>query len=776
MAFFQKSIADINDPLILADFFSETVAGASNTAAAVGNGRLTAGISPWGELVYFRWPTPSYYDHLRYVTKYRRPVLLNVATLRVILKLPAAARQNRLVRGLLRAADMRHGENAPCPDWQTYGRPYEKHAGLGACGGVQYSGQGVLWQDMPVWDSARHYRPDYPFALTTDLTLAMTAGGRSARMSVTQWVHPDADLLVQEYDISAPGAARFYYHAVFAPWMTNPGTYYNPDSAKAGCAALYLKKDGLMLWLYPRDKRHRRQLLRQGPAASDLAELSRLCPDGGVCIAMAMSPPPEQFQAGADRTGMLSLLSFKRPEPSGRRNAASGTLNGCAWQRGGCDAALGIPLAAGTGKAAVFMAAAASPEQAVRIIARAQARGLEALKNRALARWRGEADRIYMPAQAGPAERTIARRSVMNLLTGRDKNSGAITASPSRQPCYCYDWPRDGAFFDLALDLAGLHEYTRAHLLFYKRTQRKNKLAFSPAWLAGLKPPWYRPRGHWYANMNTDGTPGYFKVIPFEIDETGLVLWDIWRHRLYVPDEGADRYRATFAGTVTAAMQAVCRCVDTRTGWMKKVMEDDDYMPKATLQGAAASLTGLAAGLQLAEAWSLPPELSAEWRRAAVALRQGMLERMQSPKMRGQAGWRGMQWCLFPSPLFCGTARDLARPFIEGFAADMRARALQKEGGVGYLGEQLFIFATATAHLRHYDGLKRDILAVLTQDVPFAGSECYGELGLWIEDDGGLRIQSRTSIPHLWNGAAAYLAVLAVREPGLFDNLRPLLA
>ncbi len=112
----ENDFADIGDPLIVADLFSETVGGGSNTVGALGNGRLTVGISPWGEMVYFRWPRPSHYDHLRYVTH-----------------------SYSMLSGMISVKNVRHGKNAPSRDWQKYGRPLEKYSGLGGKAGI-YTG------------------------------------------------------------------------------------------------------------------------------------------------------------------------------------------------------------------------------------------------------------------------------------------------------------------------------------------------------------------------------------------------------------------------------------------------------------------------------------------------------------------------------------------------------------------------------------------------------------------------------------------------------------
>ena len=46
----------------------ESMFGPTNINGVAGNGRLAAGFSRQGELTVLRWPTPSNYDHMSYLT------------------------------------------------------------------------------------------------------------------------------------------------------------------------------------------------------------------------------------------------------------------------------------------------------------------------------------------------------------------------------------------------------------------------------------------------------------------------------------------------------------------------------------------------------------------------------------------------------------------------------------------------------------------------------------------------------------------------------------
>ena len=742
-----KYLERIEDPLVLADLYSETIGGGTNSVAALGNGRLTIGVSPWSELVYFRWPTLSRYDHLRYVT---------------------------VARGLLSGLsvrDMRHGKDAPCEDWKKYGRPLERYRGLGAKAGFYSSRHGILWADDPVWTSSRRYDPEGSQFLVTDLRCNRSGAGPPATFRIKQWVMPDSDLLIQQCRVEAEDMESLFFHATFAPSLRIESGISNPDSRKAGFASVFCPGEELLLWFHPEVRSARRlSSVRHEPFSPALLDFAY--PEGGVFIALGSTEAVDQFQVGADQAGRRK--SSKAP-PGAREDAADGSLQGNPFYRGPVDAGIRINLKESGPSPTLLIAVAGSASGAAGLITRTREAGIEQAEERAGRLWEPVAKRIFLPRECTAHEERVARRSILNLLAGRDPGTGALVASPSRQPRYCYDWPRDGAFFDMALDLAGFPEMVDAHLSFYRRTQRRSALAFSPTWLASLRFPLYRPRGHWFSNMHTDGSPGFFKLIPIEIDETSLLVWDLWRHERYVPEEGKDTYRKTYEEMLRLAVRAILRFVDLKRGWTKKVMEDDDHVAKATLHGASAVLAGLASAVDLAERWSIDGTTVAAWRKAARVLRKGMLERIQDPGILRAAGWRGLWWCLFPAPLFEDSSQPGFREILQRLAEEMERKIRRESGGIGYLGEQLFVFALSTRNLPEYRDLKERGIRVLTVDAPVEGTDSFGEVGLWkrTEDPEGCFIQNRTAIPHLWSGITVYLSVLAMCRPELIESLRP---
>lgn len=771
-----KEFFDINDPLIIADLFSETVGGGSNTVGALGNGRLTVGISPWGELVYYRWPTPSHYDHLRYVTK-----------------------SYSMLSGLLKVKNVRYGGDAPCIDWKKYGRPYEKYSGLGAKAGIFTKKGQMLWMDDPVWNSKRSYTPEWSDLLTTELKNNEKQTEEKISFKTRQWVDVEKDLLIQNFVINPSNVESFFYYGTFAPWMTNPTSITNPDLASAGFACLYDPSTESLIWFYPKNISQKRAASKFKKAFNDnpnmgYQELDSLFPDGGIFITMNVDRKIESWQVGADIEGRKKSKSF--PE-SAREDAQDGILQKTSLHIGHQNAGFKINLKAEKNPNAknnkkneitVYIAVAESSEEGIKINRDAMKKGIKELEKVSRKKWEKNIEKIKISQRAAKLEKQVAERSIANLLIGRDKNSGAIVASPTRQPCYACDWPRDGAFYDMTLDLAGFSDIVDDHIKFYRDTQRKETKAFSTTWLASFRSPFFNPRGHWYANMNTDGTPGFFKIIPLEIDETSLMVWNLWRHDRYLKGKSQKEFRQLNREMLMMAMEAILPYVDLKNGWTRKIMEDDNHIVDATLHGASSVLTALASAVDMGEKWKISGSLIEKWKEAAVILRKGMLKKINNPKVLKSAGWRGIQWSLFPAPLFKDYTEGEAAPLIEIILEDLVDKVIHEKGGVGYLGEQLFILCAATRGLDNtllpekyrgkdkkmtYLKFKKKVLDFFVREVPMEGTCAYGELGLWREINGKRFIQNRTSIPHLWNGVTSYLSVIGVYEPEKIKALRP---
>jgi hypothetical protein len=278
------------------------------------------------------------------------------------------------------------------------------------------------------------------------------------------------------------------------------------------------------------------------------------------------------------------------------------------------------------------------------------------------------------------------------------------------------------------------------------------------------------------SNIAADGTRGSMpKLMAWEIDETGLTVWNFWRHERYLSGADQEAYIKMVRPALEKAADACVRYVNVKHGWMKEALEDDNFPPLATLHGASSVLVGLAAAVDAGPRWGIDPKKVETWRKAAKALHEGMLGRVKYDQVIKDAGYRGLQWTLWPAPLFTDFSVPDARRMIDRLAEDTRIKADKETPGFAYLGENIFCLALAARELPEYRPLLEKALKVLTREVAYPGTDCFGEVNLWGDFAGtGEKVgQARTSIPHLWNGATAYLSVMALYQPEAFNNLVP---
>lgn len=723
------------DILFASDLASESQSGASNYATALGNGRLSVEISPWGELVVFRWPNPSYSDQLRYFT-----VANNIF----------APRQT----------PVRCNKDCAGPDWRRYGRPIEVCQGLGSRAGVQVSPTQVVWMGDPSWTSSRGFVPEDSTVLRTELARP------EVKIAVDDWIDPDQDLMVRSYQISGQ-ATRFFYHATFAPFMAKPGEYTKSDPANAGFAAIYSAPDQVMIHFQPKVKDQAR-LEEFSGSVIGVADLDAAYPEGGVFVAWGFNRDVSGYQVEQDGCdNQNSMCRFGAPVED---------LKGKGLFIGKANSIMSHDLGSGQdNNITVLIAVSDSAVKAVDMIMAARTAGADTLRQKAVSHWQGVSANIHLPAAADPITARVARRSVLNLIQAQDQESGEIVASLSRQPHYHFDWTRDGAFFDLTLDLAGFPERVTRHNDFYTRTQFTKKLAYGPVFVFNFRSGFYDPSGHWPSNMSPDGHHGSMpSVMPFEIDETGLPVWDFWRHERVLPESERSAYIVKMKDTFERAADALTRFTDVKKGWVRPALEDDNFPPEATLHGASSVLAGLAGACDAGPRWGFPAEKTAKWCAAAWSLREGIRARSAFPETLDMAGFRGLAWTLWPAPAFDDYREPGARAIKERIARSIREKIDKQRPGFAYLGEEVFILALADKD-HEYTDLLQKALTVATHEVAFPGADCYGEVTLWgdFAGTGQKAAQQRTSIPHLWNGVTVYLSALAVYQPELFDPMRP---
>jgi hypothetical protein len=728
------------DPLLQANLLSETISGGTNAIAALSNGRLSVSISPWAEVTHLRWPSLSFCDHLRYFTAYKVFGLMDLVSL--------------LNEQAARPYDVRWGEEAPSEDWKLYGRPLEPYPELGSRAGLLTpKADKPVWLNDPVWTSQRHYANEDSAILITNLS-------GPASLEVTDWVDPEWDLLIRVHRVE--GASRFFYHATFAPSLRPiKGLFISPDPKDAGFAAVYCPADGLIIHFCPR--RRRWMPIPEGGWTPE--RLDGFYPEGGVFLAWGFDSMPSSFQVGADRAGR------KVPQNAplgGRLDAEDGLLQGNQAFCGPVDSALSLDLPELRGTVTVFIALGSTATEAANLVRRAREIGIEALARKAEQAWEKVGQRTFIPpAEKDKAILRVAKRSVISLIMGQDESSGAVVASLSRQPPYHFDFPRDSAFFDVGLDVAGFPERVDRHADFLMKVQMKGKIAFGWMWLVNLRWPFYRPEGHFKANYSTDGSPGSMPH-PFEIDSTGLTLWNLWRHEAFIPEERKESYRRKAWEVIEKGAEALMDYVDRRAGWLRPAFEDDSSRPSATFHGASSTLTALMAAADAARRWVGEDGKAERWEEAASVLRKSMLKKLEGKVTREILGWRGLHWAFWPAPLL-KPGDPHSQPLLEILVREITEKVEGKRRGFSYLAEQLFSLALAPDRTPEHEALIRKGLEFLAYKVATPGTGHFGEIML----KRGELYQNRTAIPHLWNGILFYLTLVALHQPEIFHRQRP---
>jgi len=208
--------------------------------------------------------------------------------------------------------------------------------------------------------------------------------------------------------------------------------------------------------------------------------------------------------------------------------------------------------------------------------------------------------------------------------------------------------------------------------------------------------------------------------------------------------------------------------MDLRAGWLRPAFEDDSSRPSATFHGASSTLTALMAAADAAYRWVREERKAERWERAASALRQSMLKKLEGKISREILGWRGLHWAFWPAPLFKpGDSRCL--PLVEILVKEITEKVEGKRPGFSYLAEQLFALALAPIRTHEHEALIRRGLEFLAYKVATPGTHHFGEIVL----KKGEFYQNRTAIPHLWNGILFYLTLLALHRPEAFHRQRP---
>jgi hypothetical protein len=776
----------------------EHIFGASNINAVAGHGRLTAGISREGDVSVLTWPTPSCCDQLLYLSSNAldvrtRPHFGALEGMGITLGLTTGGATHWLHDGSWQITQKYFDDNSLVP--------------------VTHFRSDALDLDVEVTDSVdpevdllqRHVKvtrgtgaPDGGYALLTYANLSPTLS-QIPELPIADWALDSRNDYAAVWDDASSSVVHF--HPSDAGVVTQLSQVLNPDPLSYGAFDSAQTPDS-------------------GATASSL--LAGLAAESGVFGLVTTVPAPSQHQVGFDATpfcvaasaaadnivalvdsgvvlpvpaGAVDLLRCTDLAPASRgwtavgqdawADAADGALEGNPFAAGQVNAALRTELAGD--EARVRIAFGATLQQAKAALGGADP------EPRSLDTWHAYAQSLQVPtafdatdvvaSATADAMARVTRRALLHDAAGTSRDTGAMVASIARQAPYGLDWPRDGAFFDYALDVAGDSARITRRLKFMASLVRQQALS-SGTVLVDADPPLNPadgkheyPAGAWEMNYYADGTTG--GNLRFEIDNTALMVWSMAAHLGYLDEPERSQLAAELYPALAAG-------ADTIAGWKGKqglnapASEDDNQAYTSSLHGAVAVYAGLDGAAALARHLHHDDDAQ-RWTARALELKvailanlynpqTGLFRTLESPDGVVNVGSSGADtaWLVWPAELL-----PFADPRVtQQLTADMNAAlAILRGTGEGgqYLAKTFLAGAIAVTHggdpsLRPLvrEGIARLAMTTSTQD-----TQAFGEV--FIKVGAGPKFEPRTSNPHLWAGTLVYLAAMALEHPERFD-------
>lgn len=779
--------------------------GATNTNAAVGSGRLTATLSLCGEITSLKWPGPSYYDHLDYLTSNDEDARL----------------QPRF--GALESA--------------------------GAFPGLAYetaSDQGFTWlRDLP-WSHEQRYSSEESNVAVT----VMRNEPLDLTVTAYQFVLPGRDVLVNHYEVERGAAspvrgASLIFYTNFAPTMARQVFFPVADWAldfKNDHAVVYDRDRRAILHYLPRSDRpdpHRlarvSEILRSPESGEQLDQQVRQLigelTEPGIYIAFGARGGDAGFQCGFDQTEICALqsrlaentirvfdlgetfaefvrfsfqcerqvahpdgplgqcrsrLGWAYEAQSAYQDARDGRLSNSPIAACQANAALARPLVFEGGRAsATFdIAIAGTRDEAYAALEAARAGDVSQQRAEDEQWWREFLEPARLPASDDPLVVAFAKRSLIAIRTATDDASGAIVASVNTQPPYGEDWPRDGAFINYALDLAGYHDIVTRHNLFYDRVQRKRPASWSPLYDFGScdpERPVYPscvPAGTVEANYYADpvaAVPGL--PLSFEIDAAGLVVWTLWEHARFLEDPGVrGEYLAQVCDSIGLGARNLAACKDPENNLQCYANEDDNIPLTQGLLGAETVLLALRSAIEAAPDCGFDAGEVDVWRVRAAELEEAIPRHfLKSEPMPHYDGNRA-PWVIWPVKLLrpgeavASSHAEMMRRL--GVEPILRRSAPES----GYNAEPLLVIAYLARQRGDRQTLRwaREAVRFFVHNLTTVGtlhmSESYGRIPLDRTGDGvAPDYWPQNDVPHVWEHAYLYTAAMFAFGDGPID-------
>ncbi len=793
--------------------FIELGLGATNIETTVGNGGLTAGVSKDGDLTMLSWPSPSYYDQMHYMTTND----------------PDAREQPRFgaLEGMGSFAGLaftRQGQSTTevsffrSDAWQRTAKFLAKDVGIietdfdNADLGVTVRQIDLIPRDHDVF--IRRFLverdPSSPVQTASIIAYENLAPNLSKAPQV-----PLLDALIDH---------KNDFLAVWQPAEHAIMHFHPGDTGVFDSVGIVLNKPD-------RDFGPLGDLLKA--AQPDPGQIDQLAGDldanyaPGVYIAVSSMPEPVQFQIGEDTTDTCAMIDEladniaklkdrypdkSLPAPPSVANAVrcgdydpieyprtrngwhytaqdaladakDGDLSGNRLAGGQVNAAIKFPLSfdAGSAQATLVYAFGKTAQKSQDELAWVRGQDIQSVQDDIAAADRAYLDSLWIPQEVTGKMREFIERAFLNLRVGTDRDTGAIVASVSRQPSYQLDWPRDGAFFNIALDIAGKHDLVTKRMGFYAGAIRDQ--AAPPTLLLNKPVPGWPddPNNHnyppdsWEMNYYADGIPG--GNIRLEIDNTALLVWAFVYHVGHLDGQARETYINDNWPVIKRAANWLYGWRDPETGLNWPANEDDHAEFTQGLQGASTTYGALASAARLAK-YLGKDALADKWLHRAGELKAATIQQMYVPGegFYGEPGPTKLDagspyWLSWPTHMFAKDDPRFKPQLLAGL--DKQVASVRGETPGGQYPTKVAISAALVLP----DGPERDkaleIARRLATKIADPNTYTIGEHYSAVDSDGDGHYDNgwvnNVSTPHLWSMTLVYLTAVAYYHPEKFD-------
>ncbi len=699
--------------------------GPTRINGVVGNGALSCGISEWGEITVLRYPSPSHWDQLDYKTK------------------PGEKSRELKYFGAL--------------------------PNQGSFIAIYYNGKLIILRDIESNMINQQYKSEDSPILVTKYKI-----DDNTEVIVEDFVHPKEDILIREVSLNLQGSGDAYLinYSNFAPttiklpklpledWdddTKNDFAAFTQEGSVIQFTPFFRTRDELRKeYKYVRENINSREKLVEyakntsGIFIKSLAKgigksysyigFDERCGDGREA---PLSTPESAFE------------KMKKFSPDNLYEIENENFVLCSAD----SVNIAKICEAGTCNKGFIIVALGKNLEDVNSKMNFALKNLQKLKSETEEYWSnliGMVKEKSWFSKLKEKEKAVCQRALISILQATDRDTKATVASISTQPPYAEDWPRDGAYFNILLNLAGFTDVARERNYFYEKVQSK-------------EPEGRIPAGTWRMNFYSDGMVG--GPWDFEIDQVGFVIWSWATHLMFEPNKN-EFLKNIYSALKLSVEEVLINCKDERN-LQCLANEDDNPIPSVTIVGSAMVYAGLFHAQKIAQAYGdldLSSRIKERMKELEIAMLQnytdenGFITSSASEFLE-----QGLAYILFPANFPMKT--EWIIKYGESLI-DMLNLNFNKKGFLLYEGKWIISLIIASEILKNKDYFyskkfkdeAEKYLRILIEEVP-TKTYHYGEIARYTVKDGGKIYENRIAMPHVWEATLNCLTSIALRDP-----------